>query len=151
MTTTAVLQTGHIGLNVSDLERSRDFYRAVFGFEVTGESLKEGRRFAFLSNGERLTLTLWEQSAGQFDNGKPGLHHLSFQVDNIEEVRQAEQRIRDLGATLIYDGIVPHSEGAGSGGIFFQDPDGIRLEIYAPSGIAGKTAPVADGPSCGFF
>jgi lactoylglutathione lyase len=151
MTTTTILQTGHIGLNVSQLERSREFYKTVFGLEVAGQSLREGRRYVFLSSGERLVLTLWEQSQGQFETAKPGLHHLSFQVDTLEEVRQAEQRLHSLGATLLYDGIVPHSEGASSGGIFFEDPDGIRLEIYAPSGVSGKAAPVADGPSCGFF
>ena len=151
MTTATILQTGHIGLNVSQLERSREFYKAVFGFEVTGESLKEGRRFAFLGDGTHLVLTLWEQSQGQFERARPGLHHLSFQVETIEQVREAEQRIRDLGASLIYDGIVPHAEGAGSGGVFFEDPDGIRLEIYAPSGASSKAAPVSDAPSCGFF
>ena len=30
--------TGHVGLNVSDLDRSKQFYREVFGFQVAGES-----------------------------------------------------------------------------------------------------------------
>ncbi|HLA74470.1 MAG TPA: VOC family protein, partial [Gammaproteobacteria bacterium] len=34
---------------------------------------------------------------------------------------------------------------------FFEDPDGIRLEIYAPSGAAGCQAPMPGAPSCGFF
>lgn len=38
-----------------------------------------------------------------------------------------------------------------SGGLFFEDPDGIRLEIFAPRGVAGAPAPHADGPTCGFF
>jgi catechol-2,3-dioxygenase len=55
-----------------------------------------------------------------------------------------------LGAALAYDGIVPHAEGATSGGLYFTDPDGLRLEIYAASGIEGR-APVEGAPSCGFF
>ncbi|MDT7621581.1 MAG: lactoylglutathione lyase, partial [Pseudonocardiales bacterium] len=39
-----------------------------------------------------------------------------------------------------------------SGGVFFTDPDGIRLEVYTPSGLAGKdAAPVGEAPTCGFF
>ena len=38
---------GHIGLNVSRLDRSIDFYRAVFGFDVMGRSGDAGRPFAF--------------------------------------------------------------------------------------------------------
>ncbi|HLZ57299.1 MAG TPA: hypothetical protein VKR06_10155 [Ktedonosporobacter sp.] len=47
--------------------------------------------------------------------------------------------------------MVPHSEGAASGGIFFTDPDGIRLEIYSPTGAGENPAPVASAPTCGFF
>ena len=66
-----------------------------------------------------------------------GLHHLAFQADAIEEVRAAEERLRALGADFAYEGVVAHGEGAASGGIFFHDPDGTRLEIYAPSGAEG--------------
>ncbi|NJP05178.1 MAG: VOC family protein [Chloroflexaceae bacterium] len=123
------VQTGHIGLNVTDVERSRQFYQDVFGFTVAHESYVEGHRFVFLSDGERLVLTLWEQSEGHFDSHSPGLHHLSFEVARIEDVIAFEQRLREQQVALIYDGIVAHREGKTSGGIFFTDPDGIRLEI----------------------
>lgn len=45
---------------------------------------------------------------------------------------------------------MPHREGAQSGGIFFEDPDGTRLEIYAKDGASGA-APVTGAPTCGFF
>ena len=142
--------TGHIGINVTDLDRSRDFYSAVLGLHLVGGSSEAPRRYAFLGDGERLVLTLWEQSRGRFDRAAPGLHHLSFQVASAGEVRAAEELLRALGANFTYDGIVPHAEGASSGGIFFEDPDGTRLEIFAAAGIQGE-APTADGPSCGFF
>ncbi|MFF0307332.1 VOC family protein [Streptosporangium sp. NPDC004379] len=145
------LRTGHIGLNVSDLDRSRDFYVKVFGFEVVGESGREDRRFAFLGLDGTLVLTLWQQSEGRFATGLPGLHHLSFQVPDAEAVRRAESVVRELGATLHHDGVVPHGEGASSGGIFFEDPDGIRLEIFAPDGAGDRPAPTTDAPTCGFF
>ena len=49
------------------------------------------------------------------------------------------------------DGVVAHGEGAASGGIFFTDPDGIRLEIYAPGGAESAPAPSGAAPTCGFF
>lgn len=51
--TTQGLQTGHIGLNVTDLDRSTRFYRDVFEFTPLDESREEGRRFAFLSDDSR--------------------------------------------------------------------------------------------------
>ena len=139
--------TGHVGLNVADLDRSIDFYARVFGWDLQGR----GDGYAFLGDDDRLVLTLWNQSSGSFATDQPGLHHLSFQVDSIDEVEQAEQRVRELGLKLHHDGIVPHGEGASSGGIFFEDPDGIRLEIYAPSGGATAPAPTESTPACGFF
>lgn len=144
-------QTGHIGLNVSKLEKSKQFYQAVFGFTVISESQQEGRRFVFLGDGKQLVLTLWEQSEDGFAKNRAGLHHLSFSVSSSEDVRLFEDRLKALGARFLYEGIVPHSEGVDSGGIYFTDPDGIRLEIFSPTGAGIHTAPITGAPSCGFF
>jgi catechol 2,3-dioxygenase-like lactoylglutathione lyase family enzyme len=155
MTTTATpgtLSTGHVGLNVTDLGRARDFYTRVFGLTVVGEGRDGAREWAFLGRDGQLVLTLWRQSEGRFATGSPGLHHLSFQVGSLDEVRAVQATLTELGARLQYDGVVPHGEGADSGGIFFTDPDGIRLEVFAPSGLAGTAAaPVGAALSCGFF
>ncbi len=151
LTTVPTVQTGHIGLNVSDIERSKQFYQQVFGFEVLGESQEVGRQFVFLGQDGTPVLTLWQQSEGRFATHQPGLHHLSFQVGSIDAVRACEERLRALGTPFLYDGVVPHAEGADSGGVYFEDPDGIRLEIYSPTGAHGLAAPTVDAPSCGFF
>ncbi|MCC9309825.1 VOC family protein [Kitasatospora sp. RB6PN24] len=151
-TPAAIFKTGHIGLNVTDLDRSRAFYQQVFGFEVVRDD-PEGR-FVFLGRDSRPLITLWQQSEGRFDTAAPGLHHLSFEAESLEQVRAVEQVLRSLGAEFAHDGVVPHGEGSDSGGLFFTDPDGIRLEIYTPAGLAGEHthAPNAAGtPTCGFF
>lgn len=145
------LQTGHVGLNVTNLERSLAFYCEVFDFEVMEEGQEGGRRWAFLGRDNRLLVTLWQQSQGTFAADRPGLHHLSFEVDTIEEVKATEEVLRTLGAEFAYDGVVPHGESGSSGGIFFTDPDGIRLEVYAPTGADSAAAPSASAPTCGFF
>jgi lactoylglutathione lyase len=147
----AGLQPGHGGLNVTDLDRSVDFYRAVLGLVLVRASDEAGRRYAFLGDGRRVLLTLWQQSEGRFDAGRPGLHHLAFQVDDVAQLRDLERRLRERGAVLLYDGIVPHEEGADNGGLYFEDPDGTRLEVYAPTGAGGRPAPAGPAPSCGFF
>ncbi|MFD9412907.1 VOC family protein [Streptomyces sp. NPDC059989] len=151
--TTAIstLRTGHVGLSVTDLDRSLAFYRDALGFQVLGEGKEEGRRFAFLGQDGELALTLWQQAEGAFAPAAAGLHHLAFSAGAIEEVREYEARLRGLGVQFAYDGVVPHGEGAASGGIFFHDPDGIRLEISVPTGAEGAPAPVTGAPTCGFF
>lgn len=145
------LRTGHVGLNVTDLARSLPFYRDALGFEVLGEGEEEDRRFAFLGQDGELTLTLWQQAEGAYAPTAAGLHHLALSADTVEEVRSYEGRLRGLGVAFAYDGVVPHGEGASSGGIFFHDPDGTRLEISVPAGAEGAEAPTSGAPTCGFF
>lgn len=147
----SMLATGHVGINVSNLERSLGFYQAVLGLEVLEQSSDGEKKFAFLGSGGQLLVTLWEQSSHPFQADRAGLHHLAFLAGSIDEVRDAEARVRAAGAKLYHDGIVPHREGRASGGIFFEDPDGTRLEIYAKSGADVAPAPSEDAPTCGFF
>lgn len=149
--TTPQLATGHVGLNVTDLTRSVDFYRRALGFQQLAASTDDNRKWAFLGADGALVLTLWQQSDGAFTTSSPGLHHLSFQVDTLEQVRSVEATLRGLSVEFAYDGVVAHGEGAASGGIFFADPDGIRLEVYAPSGAESAPAPSGAAPTCGFF
>ncbi|MFE6164805.1 VOC family protein [Streptomyces sp. NPDC056486] len=151
MTTSTAPRTGHIGLNVTDLERSLAFYRDVLGYGVLGEGKEGGRRYAFLGEGGSPALTLWQQADAAFAASNAGLHHLAIEVDTIEEVRAYESALRAYGVEFAYEGVVPHREGSASGGIFFHDPDGTRLEIYSPSGAESATAPVESAPTCGFF
>ena len=107
--------------------------------------------FAFLGRDGQLVLTLWQQADGAYAPALAGLHHLAFEAESIEQVRAAEVRLKTLGVDFAYEGVVAHGEGAASGGIFFHDPDGTRLEIYAPSGAEGAPVPTAAAPTCGFF
>jgi catechol 2,3-dioxygenase-like lactoylglutathione lyase family enzyme len=144
------LKTGHVALNVTDLNRSIEFYAALFDFDVLARSDAD-RKFALLGKDGAVRIALWQQSEGAFPTGLPGLHHLSFEVPAVDAVRRAEETLKTLGVEFAYDGIVAHAEGAASGGVFFSDPDGIRLEIYATTGVDGTTAPVQGAPTCGFF
>ncbi|MFE9764280.1 VOC family protein [Streptomyces sp. NPDC005808] len=144
-------RTGHIGLNVTDLDRSLGFYRDVLGFGMLGEGKEEDRRYAFLGGESGLVLTLWQQAQGVHDTDRAGLHHLALEVDSIDQVKAYETALRGYGVEFAYEGVVAHEEGGTSGGIFFHDPDGSRLEIYAQSGAEGAPAPSESAPTCGFF
>jgi lactoylglutathione lyase len=152
-TTAIVVQPGHVGLNVTDLERSLAWYTRVLDLETLGRSEDTEREWVFLGRDGQVLLTLWRQSAGAFDTARPGLHHLALRVDSVAELHALTERLAELGVERRYGGVVLHAEGADSGGVYFADPDGIRLEVFAPSGVAatGASAATEHGPSCGGF
>ncbi|MFJ5935727.1 VOC family protein [Streptomyces sp. NPDC093071] len=151
MSTIGTLTTHHVGLNVTDLERSLAFYADVLGFEVLGRGAEGESGYAFLGRDGRLAIALWQQAEGAYDPGRPGLHHLAFEAESLDHVRAAEAALTARGTTFAYEGVVAHREGAASGGIFFHDPDGTRLEISVPRGAETAPAPSATAPTCGFF
>ena len=145
------LQTGHVALNVSDLARSQSFYEQVFGLREQRRGSDPDKQWVFLGRGRQTVVTLFQQSTGTFRTDSPGLHHLSFQAESVDQVAAAERVVRSLGAPIFHEGLVAHMDGADSGGLFFADPDGIRLEIFAPTGLKDSPAPSGDQPTCGFF
>jgi catechol 2,3-dioxygenase-like lactoylglutathione lyase family enzyme len=136
----------HIGITVTNLERSVAFYRDVLGMQFESQDELEGEfiskvvgvsgthvKCAYLSaNG--LTLELFQYLAPtggkQQANLRPidvGNYHLAFLVDDMQEAYQ------ELTSKGVKFADVPQyvSEGPekGLGAIYFYDPDGITLEL----------------------
>jgi lactoylglutathione lyase len=145
------MTVGHVGINVNDIEVSKEFYIKLFDFEVMHESNEDGKKFAFLGNDGELLLTLWEQSDKKFSDSNAGLHHLAFVLEDICQLKEFEEKIEKQNVRKIYEGVVSHSEGAQSGGLYFLDPDNTRLEVYIKDGLHEHSPATDNAPSCGFF
>jgi len=81
----------HVGLSVTNVERSKDFYMDLFGWKEVGADQKLG--YVFLSDGKN-TITPWHQSQPGYNRTHAGLHHLALAVNGIEELMRAEQMLR---------------------------------------------------------
>lgn len=145
------LRFGHVGLNVTELDRSAAFYRAVLGLQEVGGARDADRQYVFLAGHGEVLLTLWQQSVRPFAVDGAGLHHLAFHVPTEDAVREIAGRARDCGAPVRYGGVVRHRESGTSGGVFFEDPDGIRVEVYTDEIGPEVRAPHGESPTCGFF
>lgn len=143
-----VLATSHVGLTVTDLETSVEFYTSVLGFKAT---LGKTTPAASLAYDGELVVTLWEQSGSGYEGARAGLHHLAFQVGSKEEVEAVEVRAKQAGATFIYDGPVAYRSNSPAGAIFFEDPDGIRIEVGSETGFEDAPVPLPGKPTCGLF
>jgi glyoxylase I family protein len=121
---------------VSDLERSTQWYSALFGSEPVLDEDEEGGAFHHtvyaLGGGQLFGLhTHTQPGSGNFDETSVGLDHVSFACSGRGELQQWADHLDSLGVS--HDGI--KDAGYGSG-VSFRDPDGIALEFFAPPGVA---------------
>jgi glyoxylase I family protein len=124
----------HLGLTVTDVERSARWYVEVLGFHEAGRLGSPGdeRRKVFLRNaGVPVRLGLVEHHAGsraRFDETAAGLDHLSFAVSNRSELERWRVRLGELG--VHHSPISEARSVPGALVLVFRDPDGIQLELF---------------------
>jgi len=136
----------HLRLTVTDLERSRQFYTGLLGFEVAVESPPPGdpaaeEAFKILFGGVVMIrgnllmgLRPMAPSGDKFDPDRVGLDHLSFNVTSRADLEQA---VRLFDAHGVTHGEITTLPSFGIDVLPFEDPDGVQLELTAPSAPAG--------------
>ena len=110
-----VSRLDHISLQVSDLQRSRDFYASVFAASVntTPRPANEVR----LDFGDRALLVLRRA-------GAPGqVNHLGVKVEGFNRASVAQQ-LRDAGIRPVDEPSAP-----GTPGFHVVDPDGFKVQL----------------------
>ena len=125
----------HLGLTVSDVERSARWYQDVLGFERVGQlgDADTERRKIFLRHpglDARLGLVEHRTSSKRpFDETESGLDHLAFAVPSRTELEHWARRLDDLGVP--FSPIADSFSIPGASVIVFRDPDNVQLELFA--------------------
>jgi catechol-2,3-dioxygenase len=119
-----ILELGHTGFWVDDLEKMRDFYTRVVGLTVTDED--PGVGIVFLSSRpgvEHHELVLARGRTAPA--GTMLTHQVSWRVDSLETIIEYHRRFRTEGVDVQQE--VTHGNAIG---IYFFDPEGNRNEVY---------------------
>src|SRR3954468_7776673 len=125
----------HLGLTVTDVDISADWYVAALGFRRVGDyaSPDGSRRKVFMRHdGFAVRLGLCEHAAtapDRFDETRVDLDHLAFAVDDADELRAWESRLR--AHAVHYTSATPANTLEGALVVVFRDPDNIQLELIA--------------------
>jgi catechol 2,3-dioxygenase len=117
----------HMGLYVSDMVPMVDFYTGVLGFSVTDRANIRGVDVVFLSRSpdEHHQIVL---VPGRVHGGPSTVNQISFRVISIGELRRVHAQLEALDV----NGLNPTNHG-GSWSIYFLDPEGNRIELFAPT------------------
>lgn len=127
----AVLKT-HVSLNVTDIEKSVAFYRAMFGVAPVKHKA-DYAKFDLANPPLNLTLNLAEnvQQGG-------ALSHLGVQVESSNDVQAAIHRFKEAGLALFEEKDTDCCY-ALQDKVWVTDPDGNRWEVFVVK--VGDTAP----------
>jgi catechol 2,3-dioxygenase len=126
-TTIRLKKIGHVQLRVADLERSKAFYRDVLGFRVAEQDPNHGDLFMTLGEDfHTIDMAQHENPAAGRGPSKPvGVAHIAFLVASYDALVDAYRALQEHG--VVIERAMDH---VNQRSIYFQDPDGNRLEIY---------------------
>jgi catechol-2,3-dioxygenase len=123
----------HIGLTISDVERSKAWYSDVLGWQMLMEGTDEhGTTSPSVSCPAQSGLdsaNTPEGSGEAFSPERTGLDHASFTVASRQELDEWASHLAEKGAA--YSEIVEAPYGQL---LSFKDPDGIALEAFVMGG-----------------
>ena len=131
----------HIRLTVTNIERSREFYTELLGFQIAAEAPashdpKSDPSYPVLWGGVvmargnyLLGLRPVAEQGDSFDENRVGLDHLSFNVESRAAMDAAIKVLDERGVT---HGEVRELTSFGICVLPFRDPDNIQLELTSP-------------------
>ena len=135
----APLRVGHVVFNVSDVARSEKFYTELVGLQVAARR----DNAAFLTCGtQHHDIALFQAPGAPAPSEAPvvGLNHVALQLSDRAALRARYDLLRERGVA------VRTTEHNVTLSIYFQDPDGNRIELFCDRYVDGLEVMRTKGP-----
>lgn len=123
---------GHIGVNVQNLRQAKAYYDALMpllGFEPF---LSAEDEFAYRPAGGKPGTYVFFYPAmedGLYSRHRAGLQHLAFMVRSRDIVHAVHAKVQELGSPVLHTPREFPQYHPGYYAMFWQDPDGLMLEV----------------------
>jgi len=137
--TLTVIGLDHIGLKVTDLDRSLRFYHDVLGLEIlhTSGPHENGGRSATLRAGAEKLDVFYRPDFVSADRDKPvGMDHLCLTLDG-ESMEHVLDVLQQHQVEIMWGPVTRH----GTTSVYVFDPDGIHVELRLPVVMATAERP----------
>ena len=141
-----IQRVGHVGIHVTEMERSLKWYRDVLGLTLTGRwPMGETGELAFMRfTDDHHNIVLFTHPRPVTDEdrgvGYNALQHIALEVADRDEWLRALADLRQKGVAIVQGPLVHGPEGgdgpgrnpggSGSRSFYIRDPDGNLVEIY---------------------
>jgi catechol 2,3-dioxygenase-like lactoylglutathione lyase family enzyme len=137
-----IKRVGHVGILVSDIERSLRFYTDVLQCRVTNRrKAEDGTETVFLrfeDNHHDLVIVSAPMGSDTTSAAQPErlIQQIAFEVEDRDQFLRALAHLNSKGVEITSGPLVHGFEGGGTLGgsgsrsFYFSDPDGNRLEVY---------------------
>jgi len=135
------MKYAHIGLNVSNLEKSIEFYRKLFGAEPV-KVKPDYAKFLLETPGLNFTLNLRDEVGGN------QVGHFGIQVESTEEVVAHKKRLEENGILSQYDEMNTTCCYALQDKFWIHDPDGNEWEFFFTKADADVNAENDESVCC---
>lgn len=138
----------HVGITVSDVQRSLDFYADLLGGERLGPYARSGPRvdavtgypgvvvhqaFVTAPDGSTMVELLQYENGSSVvidpDNGHVGAAHVAITVSGLDEILAG---LRERGTEAVSEPIVASAPMEGHRCVYVLDPDRVRVELVEP-------------------
>lgn len=125
----------HVELYASDFARSVDFWEWFLhelGYSThqeweNGKSWKQGPTYIVVVQADGQYRSI------PYDRQQPGLNHLAFHARSQYHVDEMTAELRDRRVTVLYEDKHPYAGGEDHYAVYFEDPEGIKIELVAPN------------------
>lgn len=127
MVTLKATSLDHVNMNVKNLEKTVEFYKNLFGFEIRKEDNSPNKLDApsKIIGNDFIKLCLYEDPQV---TPSGGIAHFGFHIKNFEDIMQ---KCKELGIEVLYDGPVDFEK---SRSVYIKDPTGYDIELSEVSG-----------------
>lgn len=122
----------HVEINVSDLKISEAFWGWFLPRLGYNEYQRWGSGVSYRLGETYLVFVETEEKSQGFNRKRIGLNHFAFHAESREEVDVMTQELRSQGRSILYEDKHPYAGGTDHYAVYFEDPDGIKVEFVAP-------------------